>query len=267
MGECRSVHVLEDDAHAAARPMVTRVSRRNARRRHPGRWIGVICLLLLALLGAVQFYAPRVAAAEVATALSQQLRVHPQVSVRAPIWMLMRGSFIEVRASAADVPTSDIRLAAVNLSWRLGQISLPDAFSGRLRVLRLGHLTAQMAVQQSALQQALDTALRGKLPKGVQAASPKVNVTAEGIAFSGKVTIDKFTLPYRLVGRLVLTSGGRGIAFLPESFEGTRLNVGPLSVLQLRHVIGTSPFVWRISSVHLATGRVLVDLDAIAISK
>lgn len=247
--------------------MVTRVSRRNARRRHPGRWIGVICLLLLALIGAAQLYAPRMAAAEVAAALSQQLQVHPRVSVQAPIWMLARGSFIDIRVSAKDVPTRDIRLAAVNINWRLGQISLPDALSGRLRVLRLGRLTAQMEVQEGALQQALDAALRGKLPKGVRAASPKVSVTAQGIAFSGKVTIDKFTLPYRLVGRLVRTSGGRGLAFLPESFEGTRLNVGPLSVLQLRNVIVSSPFVWRIGSIHLKTGRVFVNLSAVAISK
>lgn len=267
MGECGSVHFLGDDAHASAHTVVTRISRRHARRRHPGRWIGVICLLLLALAGAAQVYAPRMAASEVETALAQQLRVHPRVTVQAPIWMLAQGAFIEVHASAGNVPTPDIRLARVDLSWRLGQLSLPAAFSGRLRILRLGHLTAQMEVEQSALQRALDTALRGKLPKGVQAASPHVSVRVQGIAFSGKVTIDKFTLPYRLVGRLMLASGGRSLAFLPESFEGTHLSVGPLTVLQLQHVIGRSPFVWRISSVRLATGRVFVDLTAIAIAK
>lgn len=231
-------------------------------RRGALRWIALLAVLA-ALLGLAQFYAPRIAAAQIAAALRRDLHVQATVVVEAPLWQLAQGSFSEIQASARDVPAPDMRLASVRATWRDGRIDLADALAGRVRVLRFGQLVAQVRVEQSAVQRLLDRSLRQGLPKGVSLTPPSLAVSPGGIVISGRAQIDGFAIPYRLLGRLVITDGGQGIAFLPQSFEGAQIHLGPVTVLRLDSLLGRAPLGLRCTAVLLGQENIVLRLTAV----
>lgn len=246
---------------------MTNPPRRSPRHRRHAHWPVLIAALVLGLAGAAQVYLPQYAAAQMRDALQSQLHVRAHVTVRGFIWQFAEGRFSAIAATARYVPTADLRLESVDLLWQDGQVSVPRLLSGKFTILRLGRLSARLGVSQAEAQHALDTALRGHLPQGLQLNAPAVAILPSGIVISGQVRVAGITgsIGYRLVGHLKATAGGRDLAFQPDSFEGARLNIGPLTLLRLDRLIGKTPFDWRIASVQLQPGEIIVHLRAIAL--